>query len=1002
MSQPNEAVTEGKPRRDSATAWQDWRLKRFPHLMRRRVEEILLVSSAYDAFSLEEDGLLTEAIYTDYADLGLTHAPNVTRVSTGEEALAAVRTQHFDLVITMLRLGDMDVFRFSRELRQVNHELPIVLLIASNWELTRVTEQRHQLDVDGVYVWHGDTKVFLAIIKCLEDRWNAEEDARLADVGVIILVEDSVRFRSSLLPIMYAELVKQTRAVMADGINRMHKLLRMRARPKILVAETYDEGIRLYERFGRHLFGVIADVSFPRGGRQDPHAGIDFIRRVKADAPDTPALLQSSDPANRALAEAIGAQFLHKRSATLLEDVRHFMLNNFGFGDFVFRLPDGREVGRAGDLRTMAHVLAQVPVESLDYHARRNHFSNWLRARTEFALARRLRPRRVSDFRDIESIRRYLMNAFSQALRTNRRGMVEDFSRERFDAASRFARIGGGSLGGKARGLGFVDALLAGTELERDFPGVDVHVPNSVVIGTDVFDEFLDANRLRMVALRTANDEWLTWAFLTAKLPEAVIRDLQVFIDRVRGPIAVRSSSLLEDSQYHPFAGTYATHMIPNAHADHRIRLAQLCDAIKLVYASTFFASARRYLAVTPHRIEEEKMAVVLQPVVGTRHENCFYPSCAGVARSYNFYTFGHMQPEDGVALVALGLGKTVVDGGKSLRFCPTHPQVLPQLSGGKAFLDESQRTFYAVDLREPERGPTVDPDQALVSLELEDAERHGTLAPLASVWSPENQALYDGICRPGLRVVSFAHVLKSDLFPLAAILRRLLQMSQSGMNRPVEMEFAVNLDTQPREFAILQVRPSVRGDDDSEQVDLGNCAAEDILCCSPRALGNGVIRSVRDVVYVRPERFDATRTREIAAEIGTLNDTLLTENCPYVLIGPGRWGSSTPTLGIPVGWGQISAARVIVETTLSNFAVDPSQGSHFFQNLVSFGIAYLTVDPRTERGHVDWDWLAAQPAQQEGTFVRHVRLAEPLETRINGRSSRAVILKRARPGGAT
>ena len=810
MNQSGIENTASDGRQDSVTAWQGWRTTRFPQLMRRRVEEILLVSSAYDAFSFEEDGLLSELIYSEYTDLGLTHAPNVTRVSTGEAALAALREERFDLIITMLRLGDTDIFRFTQAARMSVPGVPIVLLISSSWELARVTEQRGQLDVDGVYVWHGDTKIFLAIIKCLEDRWNAERDTRLARVGTIILVEDSVRFRSSLLPIMYTELVKQTRMVVADGINRMHKLMRMRARPKILVAETYDEGIQLYDRYHKYLFGVIADVSFPREGQMDPRAGIEFIRRVKADYPDTPALLQSSDLSNQALAEEIGAQFLHKRSTTLLEDVREFMLRNFGFGDFVFRMPDGREVGRAADLRTMARVLAEVPAESVEYHARRNHFSNWLRARTEFDLARRLRPQRVSDFRDVETIREHLKTSCLEALRVNRRGMVEDFSRQRFDAGSRFARIGGGSLGGKARGLAFVDSLLAGTDLKREFPGIDIEVPRSVVIGTDVFDEFLEANRLRLLALRTTNDEWLTWAFLTAKLPDHVIGDLRAFLESVEDPIAVRSSSLLEDSQYHPFAGIYDTHMIPNNSKDDRVRLAQLCDAIKLVYASTFSTTARRYLSVTPHRIEEEKMAVVLQPVVGARRMNHYYPNFAGVARSYNYYPFGHMKPEDGAASVALGLGKMVVDGEVGLRFSPAHPQVLPQLALGEKFLNESQRTFYAIDLNHPDRGAGAERDRALVRLDLDVAELHGSLAPVASVWSRENQAFYDGLYRPGIRVVTFAHILKSELFPLAAILRRLLHIGQAGMNRAVEIEFAANLDADPKQFSVLQLRPSM------------------------------------------------------------------------------------------------------------------------------------------------------------------------------------------------
>lgn len=981
---------------DEKTAGHDWRLGRFPNLMLHRVEEILLVSSPYDSFILEEDGLLTEMIFSEYSDLGLTHAPNVTRVSTGEEALEAIRTFDFDLVITMLRLGDMDTLKFSQSVHEIDPDLPVVLLIANEWELARATEQRRDLNVDGVYVWHGDTKIFLAIIKVLEDRWNAPRDTRIGGVGTIILVEDSVRFRSSILPIMYTELVKQTRAVMADGINRMQKLLRMRARPKILVAETYEQAQELYEQYRKYLFGIITDVSFPRDGQMAQHAGIDFIRHVKHEFPDTPVLLQSSDLANRELAESIGASFLHKRSATLLEDMRNFMLKNFGFGDFVFRMPDSREVARAAELRSMAQALEDVPAESVEFHARRNHFSNWLRARTEFSLARLLRPRRVSEFDDLESLRHYLVTAFQEAIRANRRGLVEDFSSKRFDTGCRFARIGGGSLGGKARGLAFVDALLAAANIEREFPEIQINVPRSVVIGTDVFDEFLESNRLRLLALRTNNDEWLTWAFLTAKLPERVVDDLRAFLRTVREPVAVRSSSLLEDSQYHPFAGVYATHMIPNNHDDERVRLAQLCDAIKLVYASTFYAAARRYLDATPHRIEEEKMAVILQPIVGTQRDRYYFPSFAGVARSYNYYPFGRMRPEDGVASVCLGLGRTVVDAGPALRFCPAHPQVLPQLAEGEDFINQSQRTFFAIDVGKSDTPASAHLSDNLVELDLDVAETLGALAPVGSTWSPENEAMYDGIYRPGVRVVTFAHILKAEIFPLAKILQRLLEIGRAGMNQALEIEFAVDLDAQPKAFSILQMRPCMGGDD-SEPIDIGEFRREDVVCYSPNALGNGIIDGVRDIIFVKPETFDPGQTPQIAAEIGDLNRKLLRENRPCILIGPGRWGSSTRWLGIPVQWGQISAARVIVETMLENFAADPSQGSHFFQNLTSFGIAYLTVDPRIDAGFIDWEWLESLPHEYDSTFVRHVCLTEPVQGCVDGRSSHAVVLKRPR-----
>ena len=995
IAMPTGRTPEVSPRRppDEVSGGHDWRLGRFPHLMPNRIQEILLVCSPYDSFILEEDGLLTEMIHTEYLDLGLTHSPNITRVSTGEEALAAIRANPCDLVITLLRLGDMDVAKFGESARQIRPGLPVVLLVANDWELTRLTRQQRTRNIDGIYVWHGDAKVFLAIIKALEDRLNAEHDTRVGGVGVIILIEDSVRFRSSLLPIIYSQLVRQTRAVMADGLNYMDKRLRFAARPKVLVAENYEDGLELYRRFRRYLFGVITDVSFPRGGVQDPQAGITFIRQLRTELPDVPALLQSSDASNWQLAERLGVSFLHKHSATLLEDVRNFMLDNFGFGDFVFRTPDGREVGRASDLRSMQRVLRDVPAESIEYHARHNHFSNWFRARTEFALAGRMRPRRVTEFSDLEAIRRYLLRGLGDALRQNRRGVVEDFSRERFDAGCGFARIGGGSLGGKARGLAFVDALLAGANLDAEFPGLQVHVPRSVVIGTDAFDEFLDANHIALSALCVSDDDWIAHTFLNGELPVDIVENLRAFLDLVRGPIAVRSSSLLEDSQYHPFAGVYDTLMLPNNDLDDAVRLTQLCDAIKLVYASTFYTASRRYLNATPHRIDEEKMAVILQPVVGTRHGHWHYPDLAGVARSYNYYPFGAMRPEDGVASVALGLGKTIVDGGQALRFCPAHPHVLPQLGEPDDFISQSQRTFFAVDLDQASNRPGALPQNGLVRLGLEEAERHGTLDLLGSVWSPDDEAFYDGIARPGVRVVTFAHILKSNAFPLAPLLQRLLQIGRSGMNCPVEIEFAGNLASTPQEFAVLQMRPCGIGPD-QESVELGELIRSELLCFSPHALGNGLITGLADVIYVKPERFDPVHTPAMALEIGMLNEKLLAANRPCLLLGPGRWGSSHTSLGIPVTWPQICAARVIVETTLQDFVVELSQGSHFFQNLTSFGIAYLAVNPYSDEGFIDWAWLDAQPVEAETPFVRHVRLPQPLEVRLNGRISQAAVLK--------
>jgi len=966
----------------------------FPELMARRVEEILLVASAYDAFTLEEDGLLTELIYEEYVHLGLSNAPRVTRAATGEEALRLIVAQPFDLVITMFHLGDMGLERLLRTARAHRPEMPIVLLIPNEAELARLGAERDKLDVDSIYVWRGNTKIFLAIVKALEDRWNVEHDTRVGGVGVLILVEDSIRYRSLLLPLLYAELVTQTRSVMREGVNHAQRRLRMRARPKVLCAETYEDAIALYTAHRDNIFGVITDVAFARGDGVDPAAGIDLIREIKADNPDVPALLQSSDADNRVLAEGLGAAFLHKRSRTLMHDVRAFMLQNFGFGDFVFRRPDQREMGRASDLQSMVRVLAHVPAESLDYHASRHHFSNWLRARTEFALARRLRARKREEFADAEVLREFLIQEFQESIRRNRRGMVEEFSPRRFDAATSFVRIGGGSLGGKARGLAFLDALLARSGLDDAFPGVRIFVPRTIAIGTDVFDEFLDTNKLRGAELYQAPDDWTRRAFLKAELPPFVVEDLRAILPYLRDPLAVRSSSLLEDSPHYPFAGVFDTHMLANNAADDELRLEHLCSAIKLVYASAFFADARRYLDVTPHRVEEQKMAVVIQPIVGSRRDDVFYPSLAGAARSHNFYPFGHMTPEDGVASAVLGLGVGVVDGDEAFRFCPAYPQVFPQLADPERFLDQSQRRFVAIDVSDPNREFSTDPRAALVRLDLEAAERHGTLAPLGSVWSAEDQALYDGIYRPGVRVVTFAHVLKSDLFPLAPILAATLSLAREGLSAAAEIEFAADLHAGQNLFAILQMRPFEAAADLSP-VAIDAVPAGDVLCMSDQSLGNGVITGIRNIIYVRPEAFDPAQTMRIGAEIAEVNESIRSTNDSSLLIGPGRWGSSNPTLGVPVNWGQISTARVIIETTTERFAVDPSQGSHFFHNLVSLGVSYLTINTRVGRGYVDWAWLDAQPAALQTKYIRHLRLARPIEARVDGRSSRAVVLKR-------
>jgi CheY-like chemotaxis protein len=972
----------------------------FGELMPFRVQEVLLVASLYDAYTLEEGGRLTELLLNEYRELNLSFAPHVTRASTGEEALRLLEVRRFDLVITMTRLGDMEASALARAIKDKMPDLTVVTLVFLPRELQRLQAQKPANGIDRVFVWSGDVRVLLAIIKLCEDERNVQYDTSYGGVRAILLIEDSVRFYSSYLPLLYTEILRQTHALMEEGLNLSHRLLRMRARPKILLANTFEEAWQYYTEYKDYLLGVISDASFPWRGDKHPQAGMEFVRRIKAVDPNIPAVIQSSDRALAEVAVGIDAGFIHKDSKTLLADIRSFMLEHFGFGDFVFRLPDGREVGRASDLRTLTEVLERIPDESIQYHASYDHFSNWLRARTEFALASLLRPRKVSDFSGPEEIRRFLIDTLSRFRAETQRGIVSDFSRQQFDASSDFVRIGSGSLGGKARGLAFMNSMLNRYGIADRIANVEIRVPPTAVIGTDVFDTFLDQGDLKARVLGEVADADVVRLFLDHKLPPEIYGDLEAFLQQVRYPLAVRSSSLLEDSQYQPFAGVYSTYMLANNHPDLEIRLDQLCDAIKLVYASTFFTGAKAYLQATGNRVEEEKMAVIIQQVVGRQHKQYHYPDFAGVALSTNFYPAAGMQPQDGVAFVALGLGRTVVEGMKCLRFSPKQATNLPQFATIKDMLHNSQREFFAVDTSHPADYPRLQDDFNLTVLGLEEAEDHGTLEAVGSVYSAENEAVYDGIWRPGARLVTFAHVLKSDLFPLAEILQLLLDLGSRCMSCPVEIEFAVSLgQDKPRRdrFGFLQVRPLAMGYD-TLRLAPESLEAEDALCATSLALGNGRVDDIRDVVYVPPSRFERGQTPAIAEEIGRLNAKMAQAKRPYLLIGPGRWGSADRWLGVPVRWAQISGARVIVETDLDDFKVTPSQGTHFFQNLTSFQIGYLTVNQAEGGGRLDWSWLDAQPAATETRYLRHLRLERPLTVLIDGRGGRAVVLK---PGAA-
>ena len=959
-------------------------------LMPRRVRQVLLVASPYDAFIIAEDDRLTEIIFSEYLDLNLRFTPQVTRVADAAAALRKLAECPFDLVITMMRLGDMDYLSLAAKAKAIAPHVPVVLLTYSLSDLGRVKESPN---IDRTYLWTGDIRILIAIFKQIEDRLNLDEDIRNAGIQVLLLVEDSVRYYSHYLPMIYTELLEQTRRLIAEGVNLSHKMLRIRARPKILLARTYEEAWDIYSRYRSHLLGVVTDIQFPREGKNDPEAGLRLISAIRKEIWDMPALLQSSDASLGARAAGIGACFIQKGSPTLREDVRVFMRDHLGFGDFVFRRPDNSIVGRVPDLPAMVDFLKTVPEESLVYHIKRNHFSRWVMARTEFELSHRIRPRQVSDFEDVEAVRQYLIETFKEFLQNRQAGVVVDFSRHYFRDDCPFVKIGGGSLGGKARGLAFLHSFLSRCKFPEEARGVRIRVPHSIVIGISVFEAFIEENNLRTFLASRPLDDELRGALLRARLPQQVFQDLETIISRVNYPLAVRSSSLLEDSQNQPSAGVYETYMLPNSHPDPAVRLEQLCQAIKMIYASTYLQKARTHLEAVTMTPEDERMGIVIQRLVGARHGSRFYPDISGVAQSYNYYPIAPAKAEEGIATIALGLGRMVVDGGRSMVFVPAHPTRAIQFSTAEDCLANSQREFVALDLKRNEFSPIQGCTGDLQMLDLGAAEADGVLASVGGVYSPDEQRLYEGVSRPGIRLVTFADILHNDGFPLAAILRWVTDFGAKAVGAPVEIEFAVDLAA--REFNVLQIRPMASWSVEAE-VGLDTVPAERIVCHSPRALGHGIIDSVRDVIYVKPESFDPSGTPVIARQIGELNAALRREGRRFALIGPGRWGSADHSLGIPVRWEEISAACLLVETNLEGFIVDPSFGSHFLHNVISLGIGYFTVRPHAHEGRIDWDWLAAQKPLQETRYVRHLRFDAPLEARIDGRTAEGALLKPA------
>jgi len=965
--------------------------------MKKRIYHVLLLSSAYDAFILEDDGRIDEQIFNEYVSLNLRYPPQFILVTDEDEAFKAMDEQNIDLVITMLSAEKESTFDFAVNFKQEYPDIPIVALTPFSREVSLRFDKEKTQVFDYVFSWLGNADLLLAIIKLIEDKMNADYDINEIGVQAIILVEDSVRFYSSYLPNIYKIIFTQSKQFMQEGLNEHQKMLRMRGRPKILFATTYEDAINIYEKFRNNLLGVITDMSYKHYGIRNQFAGLNLCRHIKMDNKYVPLLIQSSDANNILFAKEIRVGFLHKHSKKLLRDLRHFIIKHFAFGPFEFIDPNTHNVvEKAADLKEMQEKLYLIPDTSLRYHVMRNHFSKWLNARALFSIASIFKRVSVEDFENLDEARHFLYQSILNFRISKGRGIIAEFDRESYDEYLIFTRMGNGSIGGKARGLAFLDSLIKRNKLLSKYPNVLISIPRTVVLSTDIFDEFMEMNDLYKIALANIDDEKTLNHFISCPLPERVLEDLKAYIKVIRKPIAVRSSSLLEDSHYQPFAGVYSTYMIPNLPDNPEKMMQMLTLAIKSVYASTYFSSSKAYMMATSNLIDEEKMSIVFQEITGTPHENEFYPSFSGVARSINFYPIEPEKPEDGIANIAIGLGKQIVEGGQTIRFSPKYPKKILQLSSPDQALKETQKEFYVLDLNPDSFCASIDDGINLKPIRVRDINSDWGFDKLMSTYDFENDIIREGQGHKGKKIVTFANILKHHTFPLPEILSDILVIGEKEMNTPIEIEFAVNLtkkSSDPSIFNILQIRPIVATKEYISK-DLSAIKKEDAIIYSEAALGNGRISDLHDFIFVKPETFDASKSRIIAEQINEINKILIEEERYYVLVGPGRWGSSDSWLGIPVKWPYISNAKIIIESSLENYRIDPSQGTHFFQNLTSFRVGYFTINPFINDGYYDLDFLNQMPAHYENEYIKHIRFDEPLKAEIDGKNALGVIYK--------
>jgi len=955
------------------------------------VREILLVTSLYDAFILEEEERINENIFGQYSDLELSTAPRITNASDDSEAISLLQQRYFDYAIITIRTQQLTPFELAEKLKSIKPDLPIFLLLYDNSDLSLINRMSEKLNIfEKVFVWNRDSRIFLAIAKYFEDKMNAENDTKVGLVRVILLVENSVRYYSRYLPILYQEIIKQTqRLITQDNLNPVKKNLRMRARPKVLIALSYEEAIEIFEKYRDYLLCVISDVKFPHEGLIDDEAGIKLLQNIKAVESDLPFVLQSSDAEFEKIARSLNTSFINKNSESLASDLTNFIQNSLGFGDFIFRDEAGAEISRAHSIAEFKDMLSIVPSDTIIYHGKRNHFSAWLMARGEIQIAEHLQPLKVTDFKGPEEIRDYIINSTRIIETTVARGGVVDFDEGLIGIDNMILRLSTGSFGGKGRGIAFINTILQNKEILKDI-NIPVKIPKTSIIGAEEFLNFLDSNNLRTVYKDLSYSE-LKKKFLRAELSAELIEKLKIYIGYVRVPLAVRSSGMYEDSISESFSGIFDTYLIPNKHTDIKERLKNLTDAIKLVYASVYSKHARSYFDAINYKIEDERMSVVIQEIVGERYENAFFPHFSGVALSYNFYPLGRFKPEDGICITAAGLGKYVIDGEKAYRFCPKFPKI--DITDPETQFKNSQSFLYAIDMEKPSANLVENEDITLKTMNISDVERFGVIDDIVSVWDKQDNKLKPGLIAEGPRTINFMPILKYDSFPIAKILKLLLEIFEDSMGLPVEIEFAVNLNRQHPAFYILQIKPLIR-DAGFFTFDPVDFKKKDLLLYTERGMGNGKIDKIKDIIFVDPDLFNKTETTEMAQEIEELNEKMRRFGDNYILIGPGRWGTRDRWLGIPVQWTQISNAKIIVETDLKDFIVDASLGSHFFHNITSMNIGYFTVHESNGRDFIDWDWLRKLRTVDMTKHFIHVETEKPVVIFMDGKKSISIIKK--------